>query len=134
DCRRQRVRERHSPEMMCFLAEAATCGKTAQTADGVAQGEPRCECIAGRKRRHVVFADVPGGSEQRANQAARKNSARLQRVDAEYLARIGGIGRPIIDDVQNFGAENPTQNDNDSQVPSFLAIDPTTLRVAYANP
>ena len=58
-----------------------------------------------------------------------KNSARLQRVDAEDLARIGGIGRPIIDDVQNFGAENPAQNDNDSKVPSFLAIDPATLEL-----
>ena len=51
---------------------AAACGETADPTDGVAQGEPRCERIAGRKRRHVVFADVPGSSKQRANQAARK--------------------------------------------------------------
>ena len=120
--------------MMGLFSIAAACGETADPTDCVAQGQPRCERIAGRKRRHVVFADVPGGSEQRANQAARKNPARLQRVDAEDLARIGGIGRPIVDDVQNFGAENPAQNDNDSKVPSFLAIDPATLGVAYANP
>ncbi len=85
---RQRIRERHSPEMMGFFPKAATCGETTNSADRVSQRQPRRERVTGRERRHVVFADVPGGREQRANQAARKNSARLQSVNAENLARI----------------------------------------------
>ncbi len=45
-----------------------------------------------------------------------------------------GVSRPIIDDVQNLGAQNPAEHDKDAEVPSFLAVDAATLRVAYANP
>jgi len=82
----------------------------------------------------MMFADVPNRGQQCANQSAGKDPSRLQRADAENLAGMRGVGTPVIDDVQNFCAENASQYDQNAEIPSLVGVDALFGGVAYADP
>src|SRR6266403_2099849 len=98
------------------------------------EGKAGCESIAGAQRRHVTAPHVPGRHEKGANQSARKNSSRLQSVEAEDLAPVARVSIPLIDDEQDLGAKNSRQNDQDAQVPGIIAVDALLFGIAYADP
>ena len=69
-----------------------------------------------------------------ANQPAGKNSSRLQRVEAENLAPVIGVAAPVVDDVENLGANDSGQHHEDAEVPGVIAIDALLFRIADADP
>ena len=98
------------------------------------ESKARRETIAGAQRRHVTPSDIPGRHQKGADQAAGKNSSRLESVEAEDLAPVTGVSIPLIDDEQYLGPNNPRQNDQDAQIPGIIAIDALFLGIAYADP
>jgi len=82
----------------------------------------------------MIFADIPCRGQEGGEQASRKNPARLQRVDTENLAGIRRVVAPVINDVEDFCADDSAQHDEDAEVPGFLAIDAQALGVAHADP
>ena len=88
------IGESHAPEMGCRLAIATAGGKASDPADSVAHCQPGGECVPGSQRRHIVFADVPDRRHRGAKQPAGKDSAGLQRAEAENFARMGRSSSP----------------------------------------
>src|SRR6266404_6580185 len=120
--------------MIRMLAVTASRSEASEAAQHMPEGESGSESITGAKRRHVPPAYIPGCHQKRADQAAGKNSAGLQRVKAEDLTPVAGIGIPFIDDEQDLGSENAGQNYKDSEVPGVVAVDALLFGVAYADP
>src|SRR5580658_1833887 len=116
------------------FAVAATCGEAADAADGVAQCEAGRKRITSSKRWHVVFPDVPGCGRECGEQASGKNSARLQRVDAEDLAGMSRVVAPLVDDVKHLGSENAAEYDQNAQVPGLVAVNSEALGIAHTDP
>ena len=100
----------------------------------MSQRQPRRERVASGQRRHFMFADIPRRSRQRANQSARKNSSSLQCIETKNLARMSRVRTPIINNVKNFRAHNPAQNDQDAKVPRQFPVNPLLLRIAHTDP
>src|SRR5712692_5772699 len=119
---------------MGFFAIAAAGRKTAKAPEHMTEGQAGRESIAGAQRRHVTPPDVPGRHEKGADQAAGKNSSRLESVEAEDLAPVAGVSIPLIDDEQCLGANNARQNDQDAQIPGIIAIDALLFGIANADP
>src|SRR6266550_8151259 len=82
----------------------------------------------------MMFADVPDGGQECADESAGKNAAGLQRADAENVGRMRDVGTPVIDDVQDFRANNAAQHDQDAEVPCLVGIDALPGGVAHADP
>src|SRR5712664_4260589 len=131
---RQLTVESDAPEVMRFFSIAAAGRKTSKAPQHMTESKARCESIAGAQRRHVAAPHVPGRYEKCADQAAGKNSSRLESVEAEDLAPVAGVSIPLVDDEQYLGAKNPRQNDQDAQVPGIIAIDALLFGIAYADP
>src|SRR5579872_1294591 len=119
---------------MRFFTVAASGGEAADAADGVSQGEAGGEGVASSQRRHVMFPDIPSGGHERGQQASGKNSAGLQRIDAEDLPEIVLVDAPIVDDVQDLRADNAAEHDQNAQVPRLVAVNAEALGIADADP
>src|SRR5882672_10619598 len=100
----------------------------------MAEGESGSKSIAGAQSRHVAPSHIPSCHEKRADQAAGKNAAGLERVEAEDLAPVAGVCVPFVNDEQDFGSENASQNHEDSQVPGIIAVDALLFGIADADP
>ncbi len=131
---RQRIREDHAPEMIGRLAVTAARRETTKATENVAKGKPRSETIGGPQHRHVMAPHVPDGREERGNQPAGKHASRLQRVQAENLPPVVGVGAPVVDDVKNFRADNSGENNEDAEIPGIVAIDALLLGIADTDP
>src|SRR3989442_7706082 len=119
---------------MRFFSIATAGRETSKPPERMTEGKAGRESIAGAQRRHVTPPDVPGRHQKGADQAAGKNSSRLESVEAEDLAPVARVSIPLIDDEQYLGSNNPRQNDQDAQVPGIIAIDALFLGIAYADP
>src|SRR5271170_3560469 len=126
--------ESYSPEMSGGLSPAASGGKTANPPNRMAERQAWSKRIASGQGRHVMLADVPGGCGKCPNQSARKNSACLQRIQAENIAGMRGVVAPVIDDVKHLGADNSAHDHDNSQVPCVIGINALLLCVAHADP
>src|ERR1700690_1064493 len=82
----------------------------------------------------MMAAHIPGGGEERGNQATGKDAPGLQRVEAENLAPVVGVAAPVIDDVKNFCADDSGQHDQNAEVPGIVSVDPLLLGIADADP
>jgi hypothetical protein len=60
--------------------------------------------------------------------------ARLQRAQRENISRVRLVGAPVVDDVKDFGADNPAKHGQDAEIPSIIGIHSLALRVAHADP
>ena len=129
-----RIGKGHSPEMMGGLAIAASGGKTSHAPDGVSQGQAGREGVPGGKRGHTVPAHVPRSRHRRADQPSRENPSGLQRGPAEDVAGMGGVVAPIVDYVQDLGADDAAQDYQNAQVPGVVLIDSLLAGVANADP
>src|SRR5712692_9206074 len=119
---------------MGFFAIAAAGRKTAKAPEQMAEGKAGRESTTGAQRRHVTPPDVPGRHEKGADQAAGRNSSRLESVQAEDLTPVADVSIPLIDDEQYLGSDNSRQNDQDTQVPGIIAVDTLLLGIAHADP
>ena len=120
--------------MVSRLAPAATGGKAAHTPDGVSHGQSGGEGIASGECRQLMFAHVPGGTNQRRNQPTGEHPARSQGAQAENLAGVIYICVPVINDVKNLSADDPRQHHENPKIPSFFGIDPVLLGIAHTDP
>src|SRR5258708_39218061 len=99
-----------------MFAVAASSREASEAAEHVSEGEAGGESVHGAQRRHAFPSHVPGSHQQRSDQAARKHSARLQRIQTENLPPVACVGVPLIDDQQNLRSKNASQNHEDSMV------------------
>jgi len=120
--------------MMRWFAVTASSGEAADSSDGMPEGQAGRERIAGAEWWHVVLAHIPGCGDKCREQASGEDSSRLKCGDAEDLAGMGRVIAPLVNDVENFRAENTAEDDQDSEVPSFVAVIAEALGVADANP
>ena len=61
----------------------------------------------------------------------------MQSIDGENFTEILSVdvaGAPVVDDVENLGADDSAQDYRDTQVPSVLSFDALLLGVADADP
>ena len=121
---RNRVGERNAPEVSRRLAIAATGGKASHSSDSVAQSQSGCKRIPGRQRRHTMFPDIPDRSSGRAEQSTREDPPRLHCRRTENVSRMGGVVAPIVDDVEDFRANNPAEHHQHAQIPGIVRVDP----------
>jgi len=131
---RQWICEDNAPRMIRGFSVTAARGKTTKTAEHMAKRQPRSETIRSAQHRHVVTPHIPHRCEQSGNQSAGKYAPCLQRVEAENLASIAGVSAPVIDDVQNLGADNSGEHNENAKIPGVIAIDALLLRIAHADP
>jgi hypothetical protein len=82
----------------------------------------------------MIFPDIPGGGCEGGEEASGKNSACLERGDAEDIAEMVLVDAPVIDDVEDFGADNSAKHDENTEVPGFVAVDAHAFAVAHADP
>lgn len=134
DVVRQLIGESDSPEMIGGLAITATGGEAAKASEDVAESEAGSEAVDGTQGRHVMTTDVPGGSEQAGDQAAGKYASGLQGVQAEDFAPVVGVGAPVVDDVENFRANDSGENDEDAEIPGVVSVDTLFFGVTDADP
>jgi hypothetical protein len=134
DVVRQRIGKGHAPPVMGFFSVAAAGGKAADAAEGVAEGKSGGEGIAGAERGHVVLAHVPGRRDECGDQASGKNSAGLQRADAEDFAGVRGVVAPVVDDVENLRADDASEDHENAEVPGVVAVVAEALGIADADP
>src|SRR5579864_2114382 len=78
--------------------------------------------------------DIPSRRGECSEQASRKDSARLQRVNAENLARMRRVVTPLVDDIEYLGSDNAAQDHENPQVPCLVAINSKALGIAYTDP
>lgn len=81
-----------------------------------------------------MAAHVPGRHDERGDQSAGKYASSLQCVEAENFAPVVGVSAPVIDDVENFRADDSGEHDENAQIPCIVAIDALLLGVAHADP
>src|ERR1035438_9191285 len=120
--------------MIGGLAETTPGREAAETAQSVAKREARSEAVSRAQNRHVMTAHVPSCHDERSNQSAGEYSACLQGIEAENLAPVIGVTAPVIDDVENFRADDPGENNQDAKVPGIVAVDALLFGVANADP
>src|SRR5579864_9417054 len=101
---------------MRFFAVAAARGEAPDAADGVTQGQAGGEGVAGAESREMIFPDIPGGGREGSEEATGKNSAGLQRCNAEDIAEMIFVDAPVIDDVEDLGADNSAEHDENAEV------------------
>ena len=77
---------------------------------------------------------VPGRGQKRSEQASGENTASLEGVQAEDFADVRGVVAPLIDDVKHFGAHNAAKDDEDSKIPSLVAVVSQALGVTHTDP
>jgi len=131
---RQRIVERYGPPMMRRFTVATSGCEAANASDGVSQGQTGSERVAGAEWRHVVLAHVPSRGDEGGEQASGEDSSGLQRRDAENLARMSRVIAPLIDDVEDFRAENSAENNQDPEIPSLVAVIAEPFGVADTDP
>src|ERR1700730_9034274 len=124
---RQRIREDHAPEVIGRFTVTAACRETTKASEDVAKCEPGSEAIRGSQCRHVMTPHVPDRHKERGNQSPGKYASRLQRVEAENLPPVVGVGAPIVDDVKNFRPDNSGENNEDAKIPGLVAVDALLL-------
>ena len=100
----------------------------------MSKGQSGSESIARAQGGHVMLPYVPRGGDECGEQASRENSTCLQCVDAEDLSCVCGVIAPLIDDVQNLGADDAAEDDQNPQIPSLVAVVAEALGVAHADP
>ena|SRR5580704_8357403 len=100
----------------------------------MANSEARRERITRGQRGKVVPPDIPDRREQSGHESTRKYSASLQRVDAEDVGGMCGVQAPVVDDVQDLGADDSAQHHQNAEIPGLLAIDALLFGVANADP
>src|SRR5437660_12708017 len=94
--------------------------KASQPPDRMPHRQSRRKRIASSKRGHLMFAQKPGRHHECGNQPARKNSPRLQSVQAKNLPQIftkGMSTAPFEDDVKKLRAYDSCQHHGNSKVP-----------------
>jgi len=126
--------KRNAPEMMGLFPETTSCSEATQTTDGMSNGQARGKSIARSERGNLVFANVPGGNCETRNKSTGKNSTCLQGAQAENIAQMAWIRTPLIDDVQQLGADYPGENHIDAQVLGMLRIDALFSGIADTDP
>src|SRR5581483_3324611 len=126
--------EGHSPPVMSGLAVAASGGEATDASDGVTKSEARSECITGTERRHMFSVHVPRGGDERREQAPGKDSSRLQRGDAENLARMCRVVAPLVNDVKNLRAQDSAEDNQDPEIPSLVTVVAEALGISNADP
>ena len=120
--------------MMGHFAVAAAGGETANASNGMAQGKARRKGVHGAQRWQLVSAHVPGGCEQGSNQSAGKNASGLQRVETENVGRNGSVMAPVVHDVQDLGADDAAEDDEDAKVPGAVEDRCRDFGIAHADP
>ena len=130
----QRIVECDGPPMMSRLTVAASGGEASEAPQSVTESKARGKSIDSAESRHMIFAHVPSGGNEGGEQASRENSSRLQSVDAEDLADMAGVIAPLVDDVENLGAQDAAQNDENAQVPSLVGVIAEAFCVADTDP
>ena len=100
----------------------------------MSEGESGSKCVAGPERGHVILPDEPCGCDERGKQSSREDSAGLQRIDAEDLAFVGGVVAPLVDHIEDFGAENPTKYNDDAKIPGLVSVVAKALGIADTDP
>src|SRR5580658_692193 len=131
---RQRIGEDDAPKMIGRLAIAAAGRETSEASEDVAKGHSGSHRVGGAQGRHVMTPHVPHPCEERANQAARKYSSGLQRVEAENLPPVVRVGAPVVDDVENLSADDSGEDNENAKIPGIVAIDAFFLRIAHRDP
>src|ERR1700704_5314869 len=116
------------------LSVAASCGETPDSSNRVSQRQAGRKRVARAESGHMVLTDIPRRSRERSEQSSGKNSSGLQRADAENLARMGRVFAPVINDVEDFGADDSAQHNQNSEIPRLLTINAQPLGVAHADP
>ncbi len=84
--------------------------------------------------RHTMLAYVPDCRYRRTDQSTGKYSTCLQRAETENIARMCRVVAPVVDDVQNLGANNAAQNNHDAEIPGVIRINSLLAGVADADP
>src|SRR5581483_655882 len=116
------------------FAIATSGGEASDAADSVAQREPRREGITGAEGRHVVFPDVPCGGHEGGEQPSGEHSSGLERIDAEDFRGMGGVISPLVDDVEDLGAQDAAKDYENAKIPGMIAVVSEPLRVADTDP
>jgi len=130
----QGIGEGDAPKMVGRLAIAATGGEASEAPEDVAEGEARSKGVHRAQDRHTVTARVPRAHQESGQQAPGENASGLQRVEAEDLTPVAGVGAPIVDDVENLRADNAREDHEDAEVPGVVAVDALFFRIADADP
>ena len=128
------VGKSHTPEVVGRLAITAARSEASYAANGVSQSESGRKSIPGCQRRHAMLADIPHRRYGRPDQTSREDAARLHGRPTEDVAGMGGVISPVVDDIQNLGADDSTEDDQNAQVPGVVRIDPLLARVADTDP
>ncbi len=131
---REWIVERYGPPVMGRLTVAASGGEASQAPKSVTESKAGGKSVDGAERGHVIFAHVPSGGQEGGEQPSRENSSGLQCIDAEDLADMGGVIAPLVDDVENLGAQDAAQNDENAQVPSLVRVIAEAFCVADTDP
>src|SRR3982074_518282 len=97
------------------LSVAASCGETPDSSNRVSQRQAGRKRVAGAESGHMVLADIPGRSRECREQSPGETSSGVQRADAENLARMRRVFAPVIDDIEDLGADDPAQHNQNSQ-------------------
>src|SRR5690349_11028546 len=113
---------------------ATSGGEAADSSDRMSESQSGSEGIARSERRHVVFAHIPRRGDEGGEQTAGEDASGLKRSDAKDLAGMGRVVAPLVDDVENFRAENSAEDNEDSEIPRFIAVVAEPFGVAYADP
>jgi hypothetical protein len=81
-----------------------------------------------------VLVHIPSRCNECGEQAARKHSPGLQRVDTENLPHMRGVVAPLIDDVKNLRTNNPTEHNQNAEIPSVIPVIAEALGIADTDP
>ena len=81
-----------------------------------------------------MLADIPDRRHRRAYQPSGKNATGLHRGPTEDVTRMRRVVTPVVDDIENLGADNAAQDDQNAEVPGIVWIDPLLARIADADP
>ena len=91
------------------------------------------EHITRLQYRDMVAADVPPRDEHGRHQSAGPHSAGLQRREAEDLAGVSPVEPPVIHHQQPFGADDPSQDRENAEIPRLVGIHAMAGGVAHAD-
>ena len=133
----QGIGESDSPEVIRRLPVAASGGKAADPANGMAQCKPRSKGVAGTQGGHVVLAHEPCRHGKGRYQTSREHASCLQGFEGENLAQVLTVNVPTVpiqDDVKDLCAQNAREDDSDAKVPGIFRFEALPLRVPDADP
>src|SRR5207237_9549519 len=97
---RQRICKRDSPRQSRRFPKTTSCRKTSKAADGVADGNARCEGIRSLQLRQMMTNSVPVANCNREQQTTREDAAGLQRIKDKEIQRLIRMHWPGREEIQ----------------------------------